>query len=68
LISETIIFSLLILITVIDIEHHLVLNMISLVGVIIFGIIGINSHGWLATLIGGLTVCVMFVLSWWKAI
>ena len=41
LISETIIFSLLILITVIDIEHHLVLNMISLAGVIIFGIIGI---------------------------
>ncbi len=55
LISETIIFSLLILITVIDIEHHLVLNMVSLVGAIIFGIIGIISHGWLATLIGGLT-------------
>ena len=39
----------------IDIEHHLVLNMVSLVGAIIFGIIGIISHGWLATLIGGLT-------------
>ena len=63
LISETIIFSLLILITVIDIDHHLVLNMVSLVGMIIFGIIGIISHGWLATLIGGLTgFGVMFVL------
>jgi leader peptidase (prepilin peptidase)/N-methyltransferase len=63
LISESIIFSLLILITVIDIEHHLVLNLISLVGVIIFGIIGTYSHGWLGTLIGGLTgFGVMFVL------
>jgi prepilin signal peptidase PulO-like enzyme (type II secretory pathway) len=63
LFSETIIFSLLILITVIDIEHHLVLNIISLVGVIIFVIIGVISHGWLGTLIGGITgFGVMFVL------
>jgi leader peptidase (prepilin peptidase)/N-methyltransferase len=62
-ISETIIYSLLILITVIDIEHHLVLNIISLVGVIIFGIIGVISHGWLSTLIGGATgLGIMFVL------
>jgi prepilin signal peptidase PulO-like enzyme (type II secretory pathway) len=63
LLSETIIFSLLILITIIDIEHHLVLNMISLVGVVIFGIIGVISHGWLGTLIGGVTgFGVMFIL------
>ena len=55
LISELIIYSFLILITVIDIEHHLVLNMVSLVGVIIFGTFGIYSHGWLVTLFGGVT-------------
>jgi prepilin signal peptidase PulO-like enzyme (type II secretory pathway) len=37
--------------------------MISLVGVVIFGIIGVISHGWLGTLIGGVTgFGVMFIL------
>ncbi len=61
--SNTIIFSLLILITVIDIEHHLVLNVVSLVGVIVFGIIGVITHGWIATLIGGVMgFVIMFLL------
>jgi prepilin signal peptidase PulO-like enzyme (type II secretory pathway) len=62
LISEIIIYSLLLLITVVDIEHHLVLNMISLAGVVIFGILGVINHDWLASLIGGLTgFGVMFI-------
>lgn len=44
----------LLLITIIDIEHHLVLHVISLAGVILFGIIGVISHGSLQTALGGL--------------
>lgn len=44
----------LLLITIIDIEHHLVLHVISLAGAILFGIIGVISHGWLQTALGGL--------------
>jgi leader peptidase (prepilin peptidase)/N-methyltransferase len=63
LVSEIIIYSLLLLITVVDIEHHLVLNMISLAGSVIFGILGVISHDLLATLIGGFTgFGIMFVL------
>ncbi len=62
LFSETIIFSLLILITVIDIEHHLVLNMVSLVGIFVFGIIGVITHGWITTLIGGVMGFVIMFL------
>jgi leader peptidase (prepilin peptidase)/N-methyltransferase len=62
-ITEILIYSLLLLTTVVDIEHHLVLNVISLVGVFIYGIIGIIIHGWLATLIGGMTgFGIMFIL------
>lgn len=49
-----IIYLFLILVTVIDIEHHLVLHSISLAGIVLFGVVGIITHGWKLTLIGGL--------------
>lgn len=51
---DILVYLFLILITVIDIEHHLVLHVISLAGAILFGIIGVISHGWLLTALGGL--------------
>jgi leader peptidase (prepilin peptidase)/N-methyltransferase len=41
------------LVAVIDIEHHLVLNPISIAGVILFFFIGLSLHGVFATLLGG---------------
>jgi leader peptidase (prepilin peptidase) / N-methyltransferase len=50
---DLIIYLFLLLITIIDIEHHLVLNSTSLAGVFILGAIGMISHGWRSTFIGG---------------
>jgi prepilin signal peptidase PulO-like enzyme (type II secretory pathway) len=41
-------------VTVIDIEHRLILHMVSLAGAVLFVPIGIFLHGWQSTLIGGL--------------
>lgn len=54
LVMDILVYLFLILITVVDIEHHLVLHVISLAGAILFGIIGVISHGWLQTALGGL--------------
>jgi prepilin signal peptidase PulO-like enzyme (type II secretory pathway) len=41
------------LVIIIDIEHHLILHVVSLVGAVIMFIIGTVNHGWMETLIGG---------------
>jgi leader peptidase (prepilin peptidase)/N-methyltransferase len=41
------------LVAVIDIEHHLVLNPVSIVGVVLFFFIGLSLHGLVPTLLGG---------------
>jgi leader peptidase (prepilin peptidase) / N-methyltransferase len=41
------------LVIVIDIEHHLILHVISLIGAVSFIWIGWTQHGWLNTMIGG---------------
>jgi prepilin signal peptidase PulO-like enzyme (type II secretory pathway) len=41
------------LVIVIDIEHHLILHIVSLLGAFLFIWIGFTQHGWLATLEGG---------------
>jgi len=41
-------------VTVIDIEHRLIMHMVSLAGAILFIPIGIFLHGWQSTLLGGL--------------
>lgn len=41
-------------VAVIDIEHRLIMHVVSLVGAILFALIGIILNGWLVTLLGGL--------------
>jgi leader peptidase (prepilin peptidase)/N-methyltransferase len=41
------------IIIVIDIEHHLILHPVSLLGVFLGFWIGVTLHGWVATVIGG---------------
>lgn len=41
------------LVTVIDMEHRLILHPTSLVGAVIGAALGLARHGWLATLLGG---------------
>lgn len=48
------IFSYLLLISVIDIEHHLVLSSLTGVGLLLFLGIGVNLHGFTWTLVGGI--------------
>lgn len=42
------------IVTVIDFEHRLILNPVSLTGAVLGGTIGIWLHGWQQTLLGGL--------------
>jgi leader peptidase (prepilin peptidase) / N-methyltransferase len=42
------------LVTVIDIEHRLILHVVSLAGAFLALAVGLWLHGWLATLLGGL--------------
>jgi prepilin signal peptidase PulO-like enzyme (type II secretory pathway) len=42
------------LVTVIDLEHRLILHPVSLVGVVLGGAVGVRLHGLQATLLGGL--------------
>jgi len=44
----------LMLVTIIDLEHHLILHPVSVVGVVLSTMVGYLAHGWLATLLGGL--------------
>ena len=48
------IFGYLLLLAVIDLEHHLLPLSLLLAGVLIVGIAGLLLHGWLDTLLGGL--------------
>ena len=41
------------LVTVIDLEHHLILHPVSLAGLVLSIPVGYLAHGWLATLLGG---------------
>lgn len=51
------------IVAVIDIEHRVVLDQISLVGVVLGFAIGFWLHGWLPTLLGGITgFGTMFIL------
>ncbi len=43
------------LVIIIDIEHHLILHPISIIGAVCLGIIGYIRHGGIATLLGGIT-------------
>lgn len=60
---DLVVLSFLVLITVIDIEHHLVLHVTSLAGVILFGAIGIYTNGLVPALMGGgINFLVMFLI------
>jgi leader peptidase (prepilin peptidase)/N-methyltransferase len=48
------VFSYLTLITVIDIEHHLVLNVTMIFGIVFMGATGLLIHGWKVSLLGGI--------------
>jgi leader peptidase (prepilin peptidase)/N-methyltransferase len=48
-----VVFSFFLLVIVIDIEHHLILHTVTLIGAILLGIIGVEKHGLLLTVIGG---------------
>ncbi len=63
LVSDFAVIAFFALIIVIDIEHHLILHVISLAGSVLLGSIGWYNHGWLNTLIGGAVgLLVMLVL------
>ncbi len=47
------VISYLALITVIDIEHHLVLNVTMIFGIVLMGATGLFIHGWKVSLLGG---------------
>jgi leader peptidase (prepilin peptidase)/N-methyltransferase len=47
-------FAYLLLVTVIDIEHHLILHTVAGFGAAVALITGVALHGWLSTLLGGL--------------
>lgn len=42
------------LVSVIDLEHNLILHPVSAVGVVLGIVVGYLAHGWLATLLGGI--------------
>ena len=50
------------LVTVIDVEHRLILHPVSWVGAFLFGLIGVLTNGWQSTLIGG-TIGYMAMLA-----
>jgi leader peptidase (prepilin peptidase) / N-methyltransferase len=51
------------LVIVIDIEHHLILHVVSMVGAVLMFIVGLTSHGLLRTLLGAIAgLGIMFVL------
>ena len=52
----------LLLIIVIDIEHHLVLHTITAAGSVIFGVLGFKEHGVWPTLLGGIVGFVIMYL------
>jgi prepilin signal peptidase PulO-like enzyme (type II secretory pathway) len=41
-------------VAVIDIEHRLIMHVVSLVGAVLFAVLGLTLNGWLVTLLGGL--------------
>jgi len=50
-------------IIVIDIEHHLIMHIMTLSGAVIMGLVGFLAHGLISTLIGGLVgLAVMLIL------
>jgi leader peptidase (prepilin peptidase)/N-methyltransferase len=49
------VFTHLAIVVVIDIENRAIMHPISLAGVLLFGGIGISWHGWIGTLIGGVS-------------
>ena len=59
------------LVAVIDVEHRLILNSVSLIGVLFLGSIGVEQHGWTSTLTGGVAgfviFYVLFLLAQWLA-
>lgn len=56
------------LVVVIDLEHRLILNPVSLVGAFIGLMIGINLHGLKSTLLGGIAgFCAMLILYYFGA-
>jgi hypothetical protein len=54
-------------ITVIDIEHHLILHSVSWAGAGIGLVTGVWLHGWMSTMIGGLAGFGIMLIFYWKA-
>jgi prepilin signal peptidase PulO-like enzyme (type II secretory pathway) len=69
IVVNSIVYSMLILITIIDIEHHLILKQISIACAIMFGGIGLINHGTMDTILGGLTgfgiMFLLFIFGYW---
>ncbi len=69
--QNQVIFAFFVLVTVIDIEHHLILHVISLAGALILGVVGFYHHGLEKTLLGGLVgfiaMLVLYLIGIWFA-
>jgi prepilin signal peptidase PulO-like enzyme (type II secretory pathway) len=69
--QNQVIFAFFVLVTVIDIEHHLILHPISLTGALLLGGVGIFHHGVTKTLLGGLVgfsaMLVLYLIGIWFA-
>jgi len=65
------VFAFFMLVTVIDIEHHLILHPVSLAGGFLLGGVGIYHHGLTKTLLGGLVgfiaMLVLYLIGVWFA-
>jgi leader peptidase (prepilin peptidase) / N-methyltransferase len=63
LFRDEIILAFFALVIVIDIEHHLILHVVSIVGAILMVIVGLTSHGLVKTILGAIAgLGIMFVL------
>lgn len=69
IVQAWLVFSFFVIVIVIDIEHHLILHMVTLSGAIMLGIIGFVKHGWLYTLLGGAAgfvfMYILYLLGVW---
>lgn len=60
-----VLFSFLEIVVVIDVEHRLILNPVSIVGAIIGLVVGVLLHGWQSTLIGGVAGYLIMLLFYY---
>ncbi len=63
IVQGILVFVFFMLVIIIDLEHHLILHPVSIIGAVVLGILGYFKHGWLNTLLGGIAgFAMMYIL------